>query len=120
MIKTGVITVGLIKTGIVTEGVFGKKVVATPTVAPTVLTHPTSLTITAGNTATLTSTGKDYVYGIWEYFDGADWVETSHTGDTLVTGALEISANGQKWRRQYSNPIGAVVSNEAVITVTAI
>ncbi|MGY1551577.1 RCC1 domain-containing protein [Microbacterium sp. A588] len=114
--------------GVVTSAAATLTVTAAP-VAPTVA-DPEDQAVTAGDAATFTveTTGTPEPSLLWEYStdDGSTWSAVTATdgtvrddGKTLTVTATE-ALSGTQYRATAENTVGAVTSNAATLTVSAV
>ncbi len=89
--------------------------------APSVISQPLGQTVTAGQTATFTAaaTGNPTPTVQWQLStnNGSTW--TDITGATLTTYSFTSAAsdNGRQYRAVFTNSVGSIVSNAAVLMV---
>jgi hypothetical protein len=86
--------------------------------APAIMTHPSSRTVTAGETATFstTATGSGLLTYQWER-DGA--AISNATAATYTTSPAIAADDGAKFRVVVSNTMGTATSNPATLSVTS-
>jgi len=87
-------------------------------VAPSITTHPSSVTVTAGQTATFTvsATGTAPLSYQWQK-NGTNI--SGATSSNYTTPATTTSDNGSTFRCVVSNSGGSVTSNQATLTVSS-
>lgn len=89
---------------------------------PVITQNPTGLTVTAGNTATFTSsaTGKPDPTVQWQIStnNGSSWSDISGaTSSTYTTSNLIASDNDNEYRAVWTNEVGSATSTAASVNV---
>lgn len=85
-----------------------------PAPAPTITTHPTSASVEEGSPVTFTAAATDADSVQWQ-FNNADIVGATADSYTIPTAALADAGN---YHAVYTNAVGSVTTNDAVLTVT--
>ncbi len=91
--------------------------------APVITTQPTPQSAPAGQTVTFTAaaSGTPAPTLMWQFSidSGASWHNLGVTTNSFTTGALTTNTSGWQLRAQFTNPLGVVSSNPALLTVLA-
>ena len=93
--------------------------------APIVVTQPVSVSANSGSTATFSAAASGYPVPTvkWQVLTtatGAVWTDIPGAiSPTYTTNVLDISSNGWVYRALFSNGVGAVVTNEATLSVVS-
>jgi phospholipase C len=93
----------------------------TPCTAPTVTLQPISQAVDAGQTATFTvaATTETTPTVQWQVSvdHGSTWNNIAGATSTTLSSSPTTLANGWQFRAQFTNPIGSVTTNPAILTV---
>ncbi|HEY2548524.1 MAG TPA: immunoglobulin domain-containing protein, partial [Candidatus Acidoferrum sp.] len=87
-------------------------------VAPTILTQPTSLTVTAGQTATFAVVASGTAPLSYQWQKNGTTISGA-TAASYTTPATTTADNGDVFQVIVSNSIGSATSNSATLTVTS-
>ena len=95
--------------------------IASSTPLPTITANPLSQTVAAGATASFTSSSTGATATQWQLSTngGSTWTKIAGATSTSYSFAATAAMSGYRYRVQYTNATGSVLTSPATLTVSA-